>query len=472
MGEVLRAVTGRLWMHGALLLAGSLTASCASLPPKQLPDALRAPPPAQALAALRGSAAVVVSYPSAITPAALPQAVQFYDAATIGTTPPVDVLGAFSGRNPRMIEDALGRTPYFAHEYVQALMRALPGVPVIALPGTVDLRDGQLVYRTADVSVPVAMRVDLLAYQGTHMHLGRPWTGSTLPELTLVLEARAATAHTRVPQGILLANAELPLIATHGPNNAPSVLLSLFSKGAKQPGLSLQLAQQPADPARGVALPVVTSWIPDDEVALHAATGDTPAALAGQMVVDLAHLTAHALLKVDQREVRQSGLAGQLRFYDSRLAPRDLADTDPRWQMVAQFAALETQVLAEARTDLLRGAYPGPWGRAWRDRFVAEVAAWKRTTQTMLASSLSSMALIGQPATFGSVAAQFQGITQLSRDVATLGEGTQASFEQLDLKQRRVTGQIADMAVSLTASSIGELRQRFKSLYDAQFPLK
>ena len=458
-----------LRIGNSLLLTIALVA-CATVPPEQFPDTLKTPPPAQGLEALRGSAAVVVSYPSAITPAALPQAMRQYSAAKIGGSPPPDT--GFSGNNPRMIEDALGRTPYFAHEYVQALKLTLPGVPVIALPGTVDLREGRLVYLTADVAVPVAMRVDLLAYQGTHIHLGRPWTGSTLPELTLLIEARTDTRYTQVPKGILLANTELPHLEPTGPANTPSVLLSLFAKGSNQPGLNLALSQRPTDVTRGIGLPVITPWIPDEEVSLHAATGDAPSALAAATVGDLAQLTAHALLKVNQLAVRQSGLAEQLRIYDARLMSQDLSETDPRKQLVAQFAALETQVLAEASTDLLRAAYQGPWGRAWRDRFVAEVAAWNRTKQTMQAATLSSMASIGQIATLSSVASQFQSLTNLQRDVAHLSEGMQTSFETLDLKQRRVSGQFGGMAVDLTVNSVGELRHRFKALYSEQFPQK
>ncbi len=456
-GKVFLSAVAMIALHG-----------CASVPDRRFPDSFTSRP--QVVPAIPAAATILVTYPAEVTPAALTQAQQLYSKVQLGGAAPSDLLGLYSGRNFSALDDSIARTPYFLFEYVQALRKAAPGFNVIVMPARVGLVEGQLVYLTQDVRVPVSLRVDFMVYDSSHLHIGRPWVGSTLPELTLLLEGRTLVPATRVPDGLLLKNAELPALRAYTADNAPSVLMALFAKARGTEGERHPFSTERVGPTQGLALPTTEYVITPEELSSHVGAPANARPLLSQRKMDaLVGVSLQALAQVNMNTVALDSTVAYARVIDPRLDIAALPPDDARRRLVTQFAAIESDILAKASNDLLANAYAGAWGNAWRDRFRKEYESATQVNQMMWKQALAGFAFAGQAASLATLSSQLSAYAATAQGVDALTSSLKANVESLAISQSQVTTKIAEQTRTLSVKSIGELRDEFRAIYIQQF---
>lgn len=356
-------------------------------------------------------------------------------------------------RNKEALATALMKTAFYVGDFKCALETSFPEASVVLQPGMLDLsEDGDLAYRIPNPELPASVRIDFLTHVSTRYLPNKPSHSST-HGLFLAGVMAVKIEHPRYSgtKGLVAVSdgVDLPPIGAKG--RQPAVLLHMAARRDARKGESLRGAGFVTIPSKPVKLDE-GSWS-----ALVSGSSPCPTQAAFRTYIDSLRSAVAPALRLEPA-------ASEWLPLEQAYQPALTGWGDEREAVLSEISWAEYQFTKQVSDDHAEALRSSDLFASLRESVVAE-RDYNKKASTL--SWMSGLAMTAQgfanlangvpvgPDGLVAVLAQQQGLRELR---AAFDE----NFDGVQVRQRTVSLRLGNRMLSITASSLQELRSKLR----------
>lgn len=352
--------------------------------------------------------------------------------------------------NDSAFDQALVRTAYIIPDVYHALNRSLPG-QVILQPATVDVdAAGNLTYKLANPELPVAARVDFMAYVGPKVLGDSPSSSAFTHGVNVLPVFAASVTHGRTQELIALSEG----LSSRIGDQPVSVLIQI----TKTVGAKLEKT------AKNISFST-NPWKITDEQWKHVESDPKHEFLVGTIATALLPVTMK-IKTIDRERAAKENLPTYRAVFGN-----ELVKSGPVGEaLLPSFIAAELDFMKQPTTEYLTNIRTGEFGESVRKTMLAErgfnkkakTASWLGLLTAGLAGAASG-AVGGSSVLMQSQRGLLSGLQQGS-NLKQSQQQFSSGMASLAAEQRSVTVNVGSAAMRLSAGSIIQLRNGFRSI--------